>query len=141
MLNFNSEFRTMFNKVIKEYEQSQFIPVHYPATIEKELWEYFSPRIVLPKVKGTLYFIFDDKKNLLYLGKTKVIENALLNHLKRVTSRSTASILPEIQDIVCESKDKRIYLKVLTIEPKELSNAIKPYLVQRLKPKLVRRLS
>ena len=143
MLSFNKELNKMIKSVKEEYEQQPFIPIEYPATIDKDndIWKIHEDSIFIPKVKGNLYFIFDEDKSLLYIGKTKDITFSLFNHLKRRTSKSMMSILDDIKEKVSESDSKRIYLKVVDVEPIELSNTIKPYLVKEYAPSLVKRLS
>ena len=141
MLSFNKELDKMIKSVKEEYEQQDFIPVDYPEAIDTAVWGFYEDNIVIPKVKGNLYFIFDEDKNLLYIGKTKDITFSLFNHLKRRTSKSMMSILDDIKEKVSKSDSKRIYLKVVDVEPIELSNTIKPYLVKEYMPSLVKRLS
>ena len=141
MLNFNQQVRTMLNQVKEELEKSPFIPFDYPESINEEVWDFQTIDLEIPKTKGNLYFIYDSEKNLLYIGKTKDLSLALLCHLKRRTSKSTSSILDEIKDLVCNGKEKRVYLKIVDVRPYELSNSLKPYLIKELCPSLSLRLS
>ena len=57
---------------------------------------------ILPKVQGSLYFIYDDQKELKYIGRTKKIRLGLRNHLIRKTSNgehfSSLNIVVDLQN-------------------------------------------
>ena len=142
MLNFNAELQAIYEKVKADYSMQPFTPVDYPAMITESNWDEYSESIVIPPVQGCLYFIFDENKNLLYIGKTIEIEFALKCHLICRTSKSMASILDTIKELITYSKRrKRVYVKTVDFEPTELSAAIKIFLIRDLKPLLVKRVS
>ena len=141
MLHFNTELEGVYNKVKEEYALQPFIPIEYPKGINNDNWEDYENSITIPQVQGCLYFIFNEKKELLYIGKSKAIDFALKSHLVRRTSPTTSSILDTIKKEIDESDKKKIFIKVLDIEPVELAATIKPFLIRDFKPKLSKRLS
>jgi len=141
MLSYNTEIQKVIDDVKTDLAQQSYVQVDYPSAISEDLWDFYMDNIVIPPVQGSLYFIYDENKNLLYIGKTKALGLALRNHLIRRTSKSTASILNDIQKRVSNSDVKQIYLKVVDVEPVELANTIKPHLVKEFKPSLVKRVS
>jgi len=141
MLKFKAELNKIIAEVMDEYERQEFIEIAYPSAITEELWSFHEESIVLPKVKGSLYFIFDNNKDLLYIGKTKEIGLALLNHLKHKTSTKSMSILSEVKKIICAAEDKRMFIKVIDLRPVELASTLKPYLIKEYEPSLCQRLS
>ena len=141
MLNFNVEMESVLDKVRTACEQQPFIQIDYPLAIDKDTWEFHEDDILIPKLKGTLYFIYDEDKTLLYIGKTKALCAAVRSHLKRRSSMSVKSILSEIKEKVSNGKKKCVYIKVIDIQPTELASTIKPYLVKEYSPELVKRLS
>ncbi|MDL2287612.1 hypothetical protein LJB90_03535 [Eubacteriales bacterium OttesenSCG-928-G02] len=141
MLNFNEEVQAILSKIRLDINQQEFIPVVYPETICEETWDFQTDEVKLPKTKGCIFFIYDENKNLLYIGKTKDLRFSLLSHLIRKTSKNVSSILDEVKKSVCYGKEKRMYLKVLNAHPVELGSAIKPYLIKEYQPLLSKRLS
>ena len=106
-----------------------------------ENWEYTVSDDILPKVDGSLYFIYDSKKTLLYIGKSQKIDFALRNHLLRKTSKSTCSILELLKQSVSNSKSKCIYIKALAFEPSEYGACLKPLFIREYQPLWVRRMN
>ena len=131
----------IFNQVKADYRKQPYVTVDFPAGIDTATWEFFEDSISIPPLQGNIYCIFAEDKKLLYIGKTKDLALALRNHLIRKTSKSASSLLETIKEKVSESEHKRIYLKVIDIEPVELASAIKPLLVKMYAPSLVKRIS
>ena len=145
MSDYNATMKRIINEVKAEYEKQEFATVYYPSAINRENWYHHANNIEIPLLHGCLYFIFVNNKNeekkLLYIGKSISLGFALRNHLSIRTSPTTSSILPTIQEFISRTKDKRVFIKVLDIEPVELCGAIKPYLIKHYEPSLSKRLS
>ena len=104
-------------------------------------WDMVIDESIVPQMTGFLYFIFNSKRKLLYLGRSQRIMFALKSHLVRRTSPTTSSILDEIQEIIIEGQDKFIYIKSIEVQPREYSAVFKPLLAREFRPELVKRIS
>ena len=141
MLNFQTQMKRDYHFAKQELERMPYIKIAYPMTVNAENWEYTVSDDILPKVDGSLYFIYDSKKTLLYIGKSQKIDFALRNHLLRKTSKSTCSILEPLKQSVSKSKSKCIYIKTLTFEPSEYGAYLKPLFIREYQPLWVRRMN
>lgn len=141
MLNFQDQINHVFYAAKAELERTPFTQIVYPQMANPATWEYTVSDDILPQMNGSLYFIYDSKKTLLYIGKSQKVDFALRNHLLRKTSKSTCSILESLKLLIAENEDKCIYIKTLAFEPVEYSACLKSLFVREYKPLWVRRMN
>ena len=140
MLDYQTQMNRTYHAAKQELERMDYIQITYPSNTTADNWDVTVSDDVLPKQNGTLYFIYDSEKTLLYIGKSKKIDVALRSHLIRKASKRTYSILDRLKDLISRSKNKCVYVKVLAIEPAEFSACLKPFFV-RYQPLWVRRMN
>ena len=141
MLDFKQSMNRAYEAAKEALERMEYTKISYPQTINAVNWDFIVPEDIVPKMEGSLYFIYDSEKTLLYIGKSKKIDFALRSHLLRKTSQSTCSILEPLKQLLSESKEKCVYIKVLAIEPVEYGGCLKPLFIREFQPLLVRRIN
>ncbi len=141
MLDFKQQMNRAYDMAKTALERMEYAKISYPQTVNAANWDFTVPDDLLPKKEGTLYFIYDSEKTLLYIGKSKKIDFALRSHLLRKTSRSTCSILEPLKLLLSESEEKCVYIKVLAFEPVEYSACLKPLFIRDYQPLWVRRIN
>ncbi len=141
MLNFQTQMNYVYHKAKEELERMDYTKIDYPSKATTDNWDITVSDDILPKLEGTLYFIYDSEKTLLYIGKSKKIDVALRSNLIRKASKRTYSILSRLKDLISKSKNKCVYVKVLAIEPAEFSACLKPIFVREYQPLWVRRMN
>ena len=141
MLDFKQQMNRTYDAAKEALECMEYTKVSYPENVNIGNWDFTVPDDIVPKMEGTLYFIYDSEKTLLYIGKSKKIDFALRSHLLRKTSKSTCSILEPLKLLLSESKEKCVYIKVLAIEPVEYGGCLKPLFIREFQPLWVRRIN
>ncbi len=141
MLDFKSQMNHAYDAAKEALARMEYTKISYPKTVNAANWDFTVPEDIVPKMDGTLYFIYDSEKTLLYVGKSKKIDFALRSHLLRKTSRSTCSILEPLKQLLSERKEKCVYIKVLAVEPVEYGGCLKPLFIREFQPLWVRRIN
>ena len=141
MLDYKNQISSDYQQVLKELDNTPFVPIDYPKDVGLYNWDDIVSDSIIPKMEGHLYFIYDSNKTLLYIGKSLEVNMALRSHLVRKYSKSMTSILDNLKESVRMSKDKRIYIKVIDIQPREYSGCFKPMLARHFIPKWNQRIS
>ena len=141
MLDYQTQMNRAYYKAKEELERMDYTKIDYPSKATADNWDVTVSDDILPKLEGTLYFIYDSEQTLLYIGKSKKIDAALRSHLVRKTSKSTSSILDHLKVLISKSKNKCVYVKVLAVEPAEFSACLKPIFVREYQPLWVRRMN
>ena len=140
MLDFQDQITADYQTVLAELAATPYTAIDYPSNAFPHNWDTLVSDDILPKMTGNLYFIYDSNHTLLYIGKSLDVNTALRSHLVRKMSKSTSSVLDDIKQIVCYGK-KRVFIKVLDIQPKQYSGCFKPMLARQLCPKWNKRIS
>ena len=143
MIDFNQDLNKMYQQVKAEFEREPFLEVAYPqCLVTEDDWDYYVDESILPlNTGGSLFAVFDEFHTMLYLGKSKTMYHALKNHLIRKTSPTTSSILDRLKELILDSDDKIIYIKILDIQPPECAGVFKSLFAREHQPLWVRRVN
>lgn len=109
MLNFQTQMNCSYHAAKQKLKRMNYIQISYPSDTTADNWDVTVSDDILPKLEGTLYFIYDSEKTLLYIGKSKKMDAALRSHLIRKASKRTYSILDRLKDLISRSKKMCLY--------------------------------
>ena len=126
------------NCLLKAYNKIERKELNLPKNLTKDSWNELMNDATgdfweTIDVEDNIYFIFDDKRNLLDVGKSKDIRGRLKQHFVS-KPQGTSSKIEELQKYVLDEQRFTLYVSTLKIDPAKYYQMAEAFYIDRFSP-------